>query len=123
MKGGDFMKSEMINQIKSEERTPIEVVLAIDEDGFTTASAIYKWLELAPIQFARWCKTNIINNPFFENGIDYFEAAENGVFDVMSKTSEKEKDLGGRPSTDYKKCIRCKKRLKINGIDTIEVGV
>lgn len=27
-------------------QTPIEVVLAIDDEGYTTASAVYEWLEL-----------------------------------------------------------------------------
>ena len=29
-----------------EERTPIEVVLEVDKDGFTTAKKLYKWLAL-----------------------------------------------------------------------------
>lgn len=90
------------NLIKTIAKTPIEIALEIDEDGYTTASSIYKWLELAPSNFARWCKTNIVENPFFEEGVDYFEITENEVFFITKKTSEQEKNLGGRPSTDYK---------------------
>lgn len=90
------------NLIKTATKTPIEIALEIDEDGYTTASSIYKWLELAPSNFARWCKTNIVENPFFEEGVDYFEIAENEVFFITKKTPEQEKNLGGRPSTDYK---------------------
>ena len=115
LKGGKNMTDEVL-------KTPIEIALEIDEDGYTTASSIYKWLELAPSNFARWCKTNIVENPFFEEGVDYFEVAENGFFFVMKKNNYDEetaengffdimsknnfegdkKDGRGRPSTDYK---------------------
>lgn len=73
-------------------KTPIEIVLAIDEDGFTTASAIYQWLEMEPANFSRWCKTNIINNSFFKEKIDYFVIK----FDAETPT-------GGKiERTDYK---------------------
>lgn len=65
------------NLIKTIAKTPIEIALEIDEDGYTTASSIYKWLELAPSNFARWCKTNIVENPFFEEGVDYFATLRN----------------------------------------------
>ena len=54
-----------------EERTPIEVVLEVDKDGFTTAKKLYKWLELDDGNYARWVKMNILENPFAEEGVDY----------------------------------------------------
>ena len=100
------------------QKTPIEVILAVDDEGYTTASAVYEWLELDPSHFARWCSTNIVENPMFEEGVDYIpidfkptengffaivaknaeveETAENGVFDIMSKNAK------GRPKTDYR---------------------
>ena len=51
--------------------TPIEIALGIDEDGKTTARKLYEFLKLAKGQFSRWAKTNIIENPFAEKGVDY----------------------------------------------------
>ena len=32
--------------IRSEDQTPIEIAMQIDENGMTTASALYEWLDL-----------------------------------------------------------------------------
>ena len=74
-----------------EERTPIEVALEVDKDGFTTAKKLYKWLELDDGNYARWVKMNILENSFAEEGVDYSS--------LMKKTSSEQ---GGRPTTDYK---------------------
>lgn len=52
--------------------TPIEIALGVDENGMTTAKRLYEFLELAKGQFSRWSKTNILDNPFAEEGIDYW---------------------------------------------------
>lgn len=52
--------------------TPIEIALGIDESGMTTARKLYEYLELAKGQFSRWAKTNILDNPFAEEGVDYW---------------------------------------------------
>ncbi len=70
-------------------KTPIEVALAVDEDGYTTASAVYQWLELSPSNYARWCQTNIVENPFFEDGYDYYGILHN-------------EEWGGQATTDYR---------------------
>lgn len=57
--------------MKMTNKTPIEIVLQIDDDGFTTSKKLYKWLELDTSHYSRWCKTNILENPFAESGIDY----------------------------------------------------
>lgn len=57
--------------IKTKMQTPIEIALGIDEDGMTTARALYSFLELRPGNFARWCKSNITENQFAEEGTDY----------------------------------------------------
>ena len=51
--------------------TPIEIALGVDEQGRTTARKLYDFLGLAKGQFSRWCKTNILENEFAEEGIDY----------------------------------------------------
>ena len=60
-----------MNQLIKATQTPIEIALQIDEKGMTTARKLYEFLELAKGQFSRWCKTNIIENAFAEEGIDY----------------------------------------------------
>ena len=62
------MKTEIMNITN---QTPIEVLLKIDDEGYTTARNLYEFLELAKSQFSRWSKSNIINNPYAEENIDY----------------------------------------------------
>ena len=52
-------------------QTPIEIALGIDEEGMTTARKLYTFLELAPQNFARWCKRNITENDFATENEDY----------------------------------------------------
>lgn len=52
--------------------TPIEIALGIDEQGRTTARKLYAFLELAKGQFSRWARTNIVDNDFAEEGVDYW---------------------------------------------------
>lgn len=61
-------------------RTPIEIALGVDENGMTTARALYEFLELAQGQFARWAKANIEANEFYEENKDWwgFDIVSNG---------------------------------------------
>lgn len=43
-------------------QTPIEVALQIDNDGMTTASNLYEFLELNPSNFARRFKDSYAQN-------------------------------------------------------------
>ena len=61
----------MNDLIEVTNKTPIEIALQIDDDGFTTAKGLYAWLELDPSHYSRWCKSNILENPFAELNIDY----------------------------------------------------
>lgn len=67
MKGELFMK-QLMKQLK---QTPIEILLQVDGEGKTTARKLYEFLNLAKGQFSRWAKTNILENAFAENGIDF----------------------------------------------------
>lgn len=64
----------------TEDKTPIEIVLGVDENGMTTARALYEFLELAQGQFSRWAKTNIEQNEFYEENKDWwgFDIVSNG---------------------------------------------
>lgn len=61
-------------------QTPIEIALGVDENGMTTARALYEFLELAQGQFSRWAKTNIEQNEFYEENKDWwgFDIVSNG---------------------------------------------
>lgn len=61
-------------------KTPIEIALGVDENGMTTARALYDFLELAQGQFSRWAKTNIEQNEFYEENKDWwgFDIVSNG---------------------------------------------
>lgn len=82
----------MLDEImESTERTPIEVALQMDEDGFVSGRNLYDFLQLDKSHYVQWCKSNIVENVFAEEGTDY------QVFAMKS-----ENPLGGRPTTEYK---------------------
>nr|DAR30065.1 MAG TPA: AntA/AntB antirepressor [Caudoviricetes sp.] len=66
--------------VKSDMKTPIEIALGVDENGTTTARALYEFLELAQGQFSRWAKANIESNEFYEENKDWwgFDIVSNG---------------------------------------------
>lgn len=74
------------------DKTPIEIALQIDSDGMTTLSKLYDFLEINPSNYSRWCRKNIINNPFANEGYDY----------ISFRHHEENPSLGGRPKIDYK---------------------
>lgn len=87
------------------DKTPIEIALQIDEDGMTTASKLYTFLELHPAHFASWCRRNIKNNKFATPNKDYI------VFTVECENPK----LGGRPKTDYRLTSEFAKKLSMTG--------
>lgn len=74
-----------------ERQTPIEIALQIDAEGNTTSKALYEFLELNSAVYARWVKTNIEDNPYADEGSEYW-VYNNNV----------ENPQGGRPSINYK---------------------
>ena len=89
-----------LDVIEHAKRTPIEIALEVDKDGFTTAKKLYQWLELDEGNYARWVKMNILENSFAEEGVDYSS--------LMKKTPS---ELGGRPTTDYRLSASFAKKL------------
>lgn len=63
--------NEVFGGTDTSKLTPIEIALGIDEEGRTTAKKLYAFLELAPQNFARWCKRNITDNEFATENEDY----------------------------------------------------
>lgn len=82
--------------------TPIEIALGIDENGMTTAKKLYEFLGLNPAAYARWCKSNISDNEFAEEGIDY------EVYNI-----DVENPQGGRPTQDFKLTAKFAKKLSM----------
>ena len=58
--------------IKKTNQTPIEIMLKVDQEGKTTAKALYEFLELSKNNYTRWCKKNILENSFAEENIDFW---------------------------------------------------
>lgn len=56
-------------------QTPIEIALGIDEEGYTTARALYEFLSGEKSHFARWAKKNIEENEYFEEDVDWWRFA------------------------------------------------
>ena len=46
--------------------TPIEIALGIDNEGRTTATKLYDFLELNPSNYSKWFRKNILENEFAE---------------------------------------------------------
>lgn len=68
--------------VDTSKQTPIEIALQIDEEGKTTARKLYEYLELDKSNYSRWAKTNIENNQFAEENVDYLRF----VFDDETPT-------------------------------------
>lgn len=90
------------NLMEVTEKTPIEVELHVNQDGFTTALNLYNFLELDKTNYSRWCKTNILENCFAEKDVDY------KVFVIGDENSSKHV---GRPIIDYKLTATFAKKL------------
>lgn len=86
-------------------RISIEAALQIDNEGMTTASNLYNFLELDPTHFARWCKRNILNNKF---------ATENKDYKIIVYDDERPRATG-RPKIDYKITASFAKKIAMNG--------
>lgn len=84
-------------------QTPIEIALGIDENGMTTARALYTFLELNLGNFSRWCKRNIIENEFATENEDY-----------LRLFIEEETPTGGKiQREDYKLSANFAKKLSM----------
>lgn len=85
-------------------QTPIEIALGVDENGMTTARKLYAFLELDSRNYSRWCKSNITENEFAEENIDYFYSS-----------SMKSEQGRGNFAEDYKLTAHFAKKLSMKG--------
>ena len=92
-----------MNEImEATEQTPIEIALGIDADGMTTARKLYEFLGMDNKNYSRWVKSNITENQFAEENVDYW------VF-----VTNEENPLGGRPTKDFKLTAQFAKKLSM----------
>lgn len=94
----------MENALKNAIQTPIEIALGIDENGMTTAKKLYEFLELNPAHYARWCRTNITENEFADENMDYWAFTPDG-----------ERDFNPNPTQDFKLTADFAKKLSCKG--------
>ncbi len=62
----------MNNIIETTNKTPIEIALKMDNDGYVTALNLYEFLELDKSHYSRWANINILENPYAEKGVDFY---------------------------------------------------
>lgn len=99
--------SEITTLLKdTSSQTPIEIALKIDENGMTTASQLYSFLQLNPSNFSKWCNRNIKNNKFATENVDYFRF----VLEYESANNIKTKTR-----TDYHLTSDFAKKLSMTG--------
>lgn len=91
--------NELMEQVN---KTPIEIALGIDEEGMTTARKLYAFLELDSRNYSRWCKSNISENEFADENVDYWAFVIN-------------EEWGGQATTDYKLTAHFAKKLSMKG--------
>ena len=94
----------MENIVPTSFQTPIEIALGVDENGMTTAKKLYAFLELEPKNYSRWCRTNIVENEFAEENVDYWAFVIN-----------EERNFNPNPTTDYKLTAHFAKKLSVKG--------
>ena len=70
------MKKKVRDSVKevtiTNNQTPIEIALKIDESGHTTARALYEFLDMDKSNFSRWAGKNIEQNEFFTENEDWW---------------------------------------------------
>jgi anti-repressor protein len=97
-----------VNELETTKmQTPIEIALGVDENGMTTAKKLYEFLELDSRNYSRWCKSNIIENEFAEENVDYW------AFFI-----DEERNFNPNPTTDYKLTAHFAKKLSMKGNGT-----
>lgn len=95
-----------MNDIKNRSnQTPIEIALGIDENGMTTARKLYDFLGMDRSHYSRWINSNILENQFADENVDYWRFAIDG-----------ETPTGGKiQREDFKLTAHFAKKLSMKG--------
>lgn len=94
----------MNDMIEKTMQTPIEIALGIDENGMTTASKLYSFLELSQSNYSKWCRANITDNEFAEENIDF-----------VRFVIKYESGVGVKEREDFKLTAHFAKKLSVKG--------
>jgi len=86
-------------------QTPIEILLQVGEDGRVSSRSVFEFLGMLSNHYARWCKTNILENQFAEENVDFAVVTMNG--EVVTPTG----GVGTRATVDYRLSIPFAKKL------------
>lgn len=76
----------------------------VEENGMTTARKLYEFLELDKTHYSRWIKSNITENEFAEENVDYWALAIDG-----------DRNFNPNPTLDFKLTARFAKKLSMKG--------
>ena len=82
--------------------TPIEIALGIDENGMTTARKLYDFLGMDRSNYSRWVKSNIVENQFAEENVDFWAIV-----------TDDERSFNPNPTQDYKITAHFAKKLSM----------
>lgn len=94
------MQNNIVNYTAN--MTPIEIALGIDEKGMTTARKLYEFLEMDRSHYSRWIKSNITDNQFADENVDYWALATDG-----------ERGFNPNPTQDFKLSAHFAKKLSM----------
>lgn len=99
-------QQQSLNQPEQPEslKTPIEIALGLDADGMTTARKLYEFLKMDESHYSRWVKSNITENPFAEENVDYF-------YSPLMASKQKR----GNFAQDFKLTANFAKKLSMQG--------
>ncbi|MCB7320144.1 antA/AntB antirepressor family protein [Lacrimispora sp. 210928-DFI.3.58] len=111
--------NEVFGKTDTSKLTPIEIALGIDNEGRTTATKLYDFLELNPSNYSKWYRKNILENEFAEENVDYFPF----VLKYESLTGEKERQDAKLTASFAKKLSMMQKNQKGEAARNYFVGV
>ena len=111
--------NEVFGESDTSKLTPIEIALGIDNEGRTTATKLYDFLELNPSNYSKWFRKNILENEFAEETVDYFPF----VLRYESLTGEKERQDAKLTASFAKKLSMMQKNQKGEAARNYFLGV
>lgn len=111
--------NEVFGNVDTKKLTPIEIALGIDNEGRTTATKLYEYLELNPSNYSKWFRKNITENDFAEENVDFYPF----VLRYESLTGEKDRQDAKLTAGFAKKLSMMQKNKKGEAARDYFIGV
>ncbi|WP_279004917.1 antA/AntB antirepressor family protein [[Clostridium] scindens] len=111
--------NEVFGGTDTSKLTPIEIALGIDNEGRTTATKLYDYLELNPSNYSKWFRKNITENEFAEENVDFYPF----VLRYESLTGEKDRQDAKLTASFAKKLSMMQKNKKGDAARNYFVGI